>query len=596
MNKQIITILSVYVSLLAGCASGPNQQLENEVATVAVENKKDVLIKGEVPDKGQVVSEGAEKKVAPSSLSPELLHQLLVAEIAGQKGLHDQALDGYLGAAKQTRDPRIAERAAQIALYLKDDVKALEAAKLWRERDPENISAMKVAMMFQVKSGQLEQAYQQLVALQARSTDVDFGNTLLDVVKVLVSHKEDQDALNLMAKVSETYPDKARVHYAQAVLALQKKSRETALLAVSEALKLDSDWEQALILKAQILADNGDQDQAEQLLSSALQNQPQNSNLRMVYTQFLVKSKKLPQAERQFKRIIKDDPDNKDAYFTLAMVQLQQDKPEQAKKSLKALLDQPGWRERAAYYLGRLEADNGQHKQALRWFDSVSRGPMVLDAQLNAALMLVELKQQQSALEKLKAAQKKFPKAGRRIYLIRAEIYSKAEDFQAAYDVLSQGLEEMPEQMELLYSRALIAERLDRLDLLEADLGRVLEKQPDNVNALNALGYTLADKTTRLDESQQYLERAIKLRPDDAVILDSYGWLQFRLNQLQLAEESLRKAHEKFPDPEIAAHFGEVLWVMGNRSEALKVWRAAEEREPNNRHLENIKQRFSISF
>ncbi|MGH8549936.1 MAG: tetratricopeptide repeat protein, partial [Methylococcales bacterium] len=170
------------------------------------------------------------------------------------------------------------------------------------------------------------------------------------------------------------------------------------------------------------------------------------------------------------------------------------------------------------------------------------------------------------------------------------------KEYHKALAVLNAALKKHSHQPELLYSRALVAERLNLLDILEADLGILLEKNPDDVNALNALGYTLVDKTSRLEEAQKYLDQAIKLKPDDPVIIDSYGWLQFKLGHHQKALEYLRRAFNENPDPEIAAHLGEVLWVSGRTGEAKDVWRKALAADPQSDYILNIKNRFPAAF
>ena len=215
---------------------------------------------------------------------------------------------------------------------------------------------------------------------------------------------------------------------------------------------------------------------------------------------------------------------------------------------------------------------------------------------MHAILVLGKLGRYQEAEQRSEELARRFPDQAVRIILVRVEILTKQNSYDQALVLLNSALEEHPGQSELLYSRALVAERLDRLDILEADLGVLLEKDPEDVNALNALGYTLVDKTTRLQEARKYLERAIRLKPNDPVIVDSYGWLQYKLGNYSEALEYLNRAFNENPDPEIAAHLGEVLWVSGRTHEAKSVWKKAISADPKSEYLLKVKDQFPEAF
>ena len=526
-----------------------------------------------------------------AALSPEVLYLLLSAEIAGQRGDFVVALDHYLEAARRTRDVRVAERAVQIALFLKDTGKALEALDIWVALDPSSASARKVAILLYLQAGKHEQALDQIKALLAMARqENDFESTLFDIAGLLEKDASG-DALSIMSELARVYPDKAEVRYAYAGLALNQKQLMLALKEVRKALALRPDWRRALLLEAEITVQMGDEPAAHAIFRDALQKAPDDTRLRMVYARYLVKLGDYTAAESQFARIVADQPGDHDALFALALVRLQLKQKSSARKILKQLVAVPKWGDQASLYLGRLEAEEGRIDAALQWFDRVSSGPMALEAGLNAVSVAASNDRLSEADKRLQRLRERFPKQQLRFYLIEAEILNNKKDYQAAFSLLTRALDEMPGQPELLYTRALTAERLNRLDVLETDLKAILAENPDDANALNALGYTLADRTRRYEESLRYLQRAIELKPDDPVVIDSYGWLQYRLGHYDLALEYLQRAYRLVQDPEIAGHLAEVLWMMGRRSEAESIWKEVLEREPDNESIQKVRSR-----
>lgn len=525
----------------------------------------------------------------------EIVYLLLAAELAGQRGQYEIALNNYLEAAKRTQDAQIAERATQIGLYLKNTEKALEAATLWSERDPGNVSARRIAALLLLKAGQTEKALDQLRAL-LRLPDVDLESTLIELVKWLDSEVPKEEGAKVMQRLVAEFPKMAEMHFAYALLASSRGEYQLALQEAEQALALQPDWNRARLLQAQVMAQMGDSEAARAAVQKALRSDPSNVRLRLIYSQFLAKAGDFRGAERELTRILEKDPGNNDARFGLATLLMETGRDEKAKKEFLDLTDAAKWRAQAYFYLGLIEARQNRLHNALEWFDRVRSGPLEFDAKVNAITALINLGRMTEARQRLTQVRKQFPNEALRLYLLEAELLSKAKDYEAAFDLLSEGLEEMPGQMELLYSRALVAEQLDRLEILEADLRAVLEKNPDDPNALNALGYTLADRGDRLEEAKRYLDRAIELKPDDPAILDSYGWLQYRLGNYEAALDYLRRAYESVEDPEIGAHLGEVLWETGRHQEAKKVWKEALKKDPEHEDMKKIRTKYREAF
>lgn len=525
----------------------------------------------------------------------EVIYLLLAAELAGQRGQYELALENYLKAASLTQDVKIAQRATQIALFVKNNDKALEAASRWQALAPENADALRIHAMLLLKGKHPEQALEQLIAL-LRLPKIDVENALIDWVKVLSTEVSKEEGLDLMRRLLDHFPRMAELHFAYALLATDKGEQRLALDETAKALSLHHDWNRARLLQAQVMSRMGDSQAARDAIQKALKNDPNNLRLRLIYSQFLVKAGNLAGGKRELDRILAKEPNNEEALLGLAMIHIEGGQDEKARPFLLRLNDSPRWKMQSFFYLGLLEARKNHLQNALQWFDKVSEGPMAFDAQVNAITALINLKQVQEARRRLIEVRKAFPQEALRLYLLEGELLTKIKDYIGAFDLLSQALEEMPGQIELLYTRALVAEQLDKPDVLEADLRAVLAKSPDDPNALNALGFTLADHATRLEEAKRYIERALDLKPGDPAILDSMGWVQYRLGDYPSALEYLRRAYHLFKDPEIGAHFGEVLWESGKRQEAKKIWQESLRKSSDRGDMKKVQDRYPQAF
>ncbi len=518
-------------------------------------------------------------------LSPESLYLLLSAEIAGQRGDYEMALDNYLIVAKQTGDPKVAERATQVALFVKEKERALTAVTLWLDSDPTSIAAKKIAALLYLRRGEWENGLVQLKALLNRP-DVEFDALLVDLVK-LVGAEAPEESMAIMAGLARAFPDQPLVHFNYAGVALNQMALEVALDEIRKALQLRPKWPRAKLLEAKIVLQMGNKAAAKTIIKQALALDPNDTDLQMIAARLLTKLGDFSAAGKIFTRLVRRQPDYRAAHFELALVKLQLKDAAAARKILLKLAEDSVWRDRAYLYLGYLESEEKNYDRALEWFDRVieSGGALGEEAGLSAISTAVAGNRNDEAMERLRTLRRRFPEQAVRFYLLEAELLTKQQDYQGVIDLMSEGLKALPGQSELLYTRALSAERLGRLDVLERDLKTILEEDPDDVNALNALGYTLVDQTDRYSEAQGYLDKAIQMKPDDPVIIDSYGWLQYRLGNYQKALEYLQRAYKLNRDTEIAGHLGEVLWVMGRQTDARAIWKEALKQDPDNEAL-----------
>jgi tetratricopeptide (TPR) repeat protein len=542
------------------------------------------------PVKALEVKEKVKQKVQKSSIDPEILYTLLTAELAGQRGQYDIALDGYMEVAKRTQDPKFSERAVMIAMYVKNSNKTKEALNLWLRQDPKNLSARKIAALLALRTGNKSEATEHLNAMIVFDS-AGFESALLELTGVIEKEGRVDIIGDVLDELSKQHKDKAEIYFIQSLLALQKKDKNLAETKIQQALRLKPDWEKALILQAQIAVFSGDLDKAKLLLSDASDKYPENSKINRMLAQILIKTGGYKEAIEVYQKIILTDPKDVESQFAEGLVYLQLDQDQQAQDIFKKMLDQPDWRYQACFYLGKIEEKQGHLKKALLWFDQVIDGPFVFDASVSAISLLQKERRLEEANSRLSLLQIKFPKQKLRLVLVQADLYNQQKKYEEALAILTNGLIDFPDQKELLYTRALIAERINKFDMAEIDLKKILEIDPNNVEALNALGYTLLNNPSRYSEAEKFLGKALALEPNEAVIIDSYGWLQFKLGNFEAALKYLQQAYEKQPENEIAAHLAEVLWVLDRKDEAKKIFNKAIKGSLDDEYLQDFQRR-----
>ncbi len=572
---RLFSVISLVI--LAACATAPEQTGVPKAAEKSLGLTKPLS--------------KSEHKEDKTSIDPDVLFMLMTAEIAGQRGQYDVALEGYLEAAKRVHDPRLTERAAMIAMYMKDGNKTNEAVSLWLKQDPKNLSARKIAALSALKSENKQQSVEQLDGL-LKQDPAGFEKTLFELAGALQKDGSVPFIYEVMETLSVKHPDQASIFFIQSLLAADMKNKELAERKIERALKLQPDLDKALILQAQMAVYAEDFNRAETLLRNAVAKYPDNQKFKKLLAQVLIKAAKYNEAGEVYETLVSNDPKDYESLFSLGLVHLQLDHDSKAEDIFKQLLGQAEWRNQANFYLGKIEEKRDNTANALAWFDKVTDGPFQFEAAVTGISLLAKDKQYDKAEQRLKALPSRFPKQKLRIVLIQAELYSQQKQQEKAYNYLTGELKNYPDQEELLYSRALIADRMGKLDVMEADLQKILAKVPDNVEALNALGYSLADKTTRYAEAETYLHHALRIKPEEAVILDSYGWLKYKMGNYQAALDYLQKAYDKQPENEIAAHLAEVLWVSGKKEEAQKLIMDALGNAPDDPYLLGFKNKF----
>ncbi len=548
------------------------------------------------PQEEPAVGGGKEAKAAPAApdqrLDRELLYKLLVAEMAGHRGQLDLSVQYYVEVAKATRDPKVVERATRIAVFARDEDAALEAAELWTEIAPKSHESRRILVSLYLKQGRTEEAVRELNHLFTMlNVTPQQANALL--VEMLSRERDKAQALEVMSKYQASRPKDADATLAHATLAVRSGDLDLAGELLAELLSEHPEHRNALLLYARVLQEQGKTAEALKHLSRLLELEPEDTRYRMAYARLLVSAKRFDEALAEFRTLSAQKPDDADVRYALSLLLLQTNRPDEAEEQFKALISRGQQVETAQYYLGQLAETREELDLAIQRYRKVDDGPHHMDARVRIAVLLAKQGKLDAARELLHGIQTRNVQESVRLYLVETELLADAEKFDDAMTVYNHALGEHEENSDLLYARAMLAEKMGRLDQLERDLRSILSREPNHAQALNALGYTLADRTDRYEEALELISKALELKPDDYYILDSMGWVLYRLGRHQEALQYLRRAAEASDDSEVAAHLGEVLWVTGDKAGARQVWETALESTPDDKRLLDLLKRFS---
>lgn len=523
----------------------------------------------------------AEAAYPKQPLTPDILFKFLVAEVAGQRGALGVAQPAYMDLARQTRDPRVARRAAEISMFARNQENALEATRLWVATDQDSERAQQTLALLLLNEGKLDEAEPVLRTLLQKDPAGSFMQ-----LSALIGKMRDHDAaLALVERLAVDYPGVPEARFAVAQAAAHAGRMEAAVAALKQAESLRPGWEPAALLHAQILAKTSPAD-ALAFMHAFLAAHPDAREVRLAYARTLVSANQIAEARVEFTRLNRDYPDNAEVSLAAGLLALQMDDVDAARELLtQTLANDPGDTGIVYYYLGQVAERSKQPELAITHYSEVRAGNYLVPARVRQAALMAKAGKLDDARALLAFTHGENEAQNVRLIQAQAELLVDGKMPAAAFETLSAGLKRYPDSADLLYDRAMVAEKLGKLDVLEADLRRVIVLRPDSAHAYNALGYTLADRTDRLAEAIVLLDKALSLAPEDPYILDSVGWAQFRSGNLARAQEYLEHAYKLRPDPEIAAHLGEVLWARGQRDAAGKLWQTSLQTHPQNEIL-----------
>jgi len=556
------------------------------------------------------MSGDSSEKAPDYDLSGPLLFQLMSAEVAVQRGELGAAYATFLSLAKQTGDARIAQRATEVAISGRAMVQALEGATLWHDLAPKSSEATQTLSALLIANNRMGDATPLL--REQVSSEAQPAEALQRIQRMLARAPERAAAFALLEDLAKPYRDDATngsdVRLVIAIGASAAGLGERASDEALAALKLRPDNERAALLAAQFLArpDGKDSEtgraQALALLAKFVDSYPKALDARLTYARLLVADTKYADARSQFERVLSADPNNPDVLYALGVLALEAPPPRSEarryfERYLEAVEDAPqsGRDPDAAYLnLARIAEDEKKYDEALAWLERVSAPENEIAARSRQAIVLGRMQRVDQARKLI--AETNAPTDAAKIQLAMAEgqVLREARRYQESLDLLTTALARQPEDTGLLYETAMAAEKIDKVDVMETHLRKLITLRPEDAQAYNALGYSLADRGLRLREARDLIQQALKIAPNDAYILDSMGWVCFKLGELACARQHLERAYKMRPEAELGAHFGEVLWAAGDREEARRVWRAAVKLEADNETLRATLARLKV--
>ena len=582
-----LPLLSVISVILLGSCAVETEKL-SPTETVASETVSPT----ETPVEAKPTKSDLPPIEAKTAIDPDVMYLLLAAELATQRQQYGLAYEAYMELTKRVKDPKFAELAAKMALQIKASRKTTDAVSAWMNQEPKNVTAKKVAALNALRGKDKKAAVKELNALLTAEPE-NFENALLELSSILQKEGKEKFVYDTLETLSaKTTSNKPVIYFVQSLLAMQMKNNAQAENKIEQTLALQPDWEHPLVIQSQLAIMANDLQRAKTLLNAAVLKHPNNPAFKKLLAQTLIKTAEYEAAAELYQSLVTQSPKDGENYIALALINLQLNRDANAETILKTLTEQPEWTSQANFYLGKIEEKRNNTATAIALFDKVTDGGFELDAGVSAINLLAKERKYNDIDLRLEKLVKKFPTQKLRFVLMQASLYNQQNQAEKAFSLLSETLLQLPEEKDLLYTRALVAEHLGKLDVLESDLKKILAKDANNAEALNALGYTLLNDAKRYHEAEKYLQRAIKLQPNEPAIMDSFGWLQFKLGNHSQAVKYLQAAYEKQNSGEIAAHLCEVLWVMNKKEEAQKLFDEALKFAPEDADLLDFKKRF----
>lgn len=558
------------LALLAACAGQPQEPVVS--APVEPEPSEPV----EVPER---------------AIPAESLYPLLLAEFALRRREYDVALDQYMAQAPMLRDPGVSAHTTHLTQFLQREPEALEAVELWVELEPDNLEARNTLATLLVRRGRAPEALPHLAVVQRGGQDANFP-IVLHGYDQLDDLQQAQIAARIDALANE-FPDQPELLLSQALILGEKGENKAALKKLDQLLELEPERNQALLLEARLLLEDGARRPFARI-ESTLKANPGDQRLRLQYARILTRHD-MNEARKQFEILSANAPEDPDLLFSLALINQEMGDNLAAKAYLKQLLDTGKRQNDAHYYLGRIAEDEEDINAALNHYMAVTAGNEFLAANSRVGQILLDRGQFNQSATYFRGLRARYPALAERLYAMESDLLTQAGHLDASMALLNVALTDMPDSSTLRYTRSMLGEKQDDLTLMESDLRAIIEKDPINATALNALGYTLADRTDRLDEAYELIRQALLLEPDEPAILDSMGWVLYRMGRLDESLEYLQKAYARFPDPEVAAHLGEVLWMKGEQSAAREIWQQALVEDPEHDVLLSTLERLGVT-
>jgi len=573
--------------LLSACALTPARTQNDEDA-------EDQAIEQHISDMagGRHGVTDAERESYPKiELSSQMLYTFLLADIAAQRGQTELAAQAYLELAKTTRDVRAVRRAAQLAYESRQMEQTLEAFRLWHELEPQAVMPKQMLATVLVSGGKLEEARPYLVEVLAADA-ANAGRNFIQLYPLFGRYADKTAVYKMLREIAQPYPRAAEIHWVLAQAAEAAAKHDEALSEVRKARDLRPEWELSVLLEAQLLQAR-EPAAALAVAKKFLGAYPDANEVRLFYARFLLEQKQYPESRIQFQYLLDKKPGNADLAFAIALLSIQMGELDRAELELKQALS-AGKKDSSTvhYYLAQLNEAKKSEAVALQEYQQVKEGEYAFPSRLRIAYLLVKADKLNEAREILHQTSAKNNQQLAQLVLTEGQILRDAKQYGLAFQVLSKGLEKLPNHPDLLYEAAMAADKQGKPAIFEEMLRKLIKVDPEHAHAYNALGYSLLERKVRLAEAMQLVEKAYQLQPDDAAIMDSMGWGYYLTGNLAKSEEFMRRAFAILPDQEIAAHLGEVLWQQGARVEARKIWQDTLQKNPDSAVLKAVIKKF----
>ena len=551
---------------------------------------------------------GAAAPPVPSALDAMLFYQLLLGELNVRGGDVGAGYSLLLDAARRTQDPQLFRRAVDVALQGRAGDAALAAARAWSDVLPQSLDAYRMQLQILLalnRPTETQGPLERVLALSPANAREDLINaipqTYARVADKALAQRLVREALQ---RELAGGPHAAAAWTTVGRMELARDAKEAALEAARRGQAADGTSRLPVLLALQLLEQGVDG--AEALVTRHLDaaTSPDAAAMRLAYARTLLDLQRTSDASRQLERLTRAADGPVEAWLVLGGLQVQNNQPREAQATLETYLQrtasQPSeatQRARTQAYLLLAQAAEKQqdYASASRWLDRVENPGEMLAVQLRRASLLARQGKLDEARALIRAQPERLPSDGRAKLMAEAQLLRELGRYQMAYEVYTQAAARFPDDADVAYEQAMMAEKAGRADEMERILRQLIARQPDYHHAYNALGYSLADRNVRLPEAKQLIQKALEFAPGDPYIQDSLGWVEFRLGNTPEALRILQQAYGKRPDAEIAAHLGEVLWVAGQRDRARSIWREGLLLNPDNETLKETLRRFQVA-
>ncbi|MBT5485004.1 MAG: tetratricopeptide repeat protein [Gammaproteobacteria bacterium] len=580
------------LGLLTSCASIDEDMVEGNSPETAQMEPGSTETTTAAAESGQPIP-APEEDIKYGNFSEDILTRVIIAEMAGQRGLNQKALNDYTDLARETNDLNIIKRASRIASFLRNVSVAVEMGNMWLAKDPESQEALRTLSFQMVSMGRYREAVDHLTKLLELGAVIDFrlisNQTASDtnaslVIDALIADFEDLRTL---------YPENQSLRLGLAHLYQQNEQVEDAYELVRNLAKEMDDNPEVVILEVDLLEQMGEAALAKRRLEQSLRNNKNHKELRFQYARKLVDEQRYREAHDQFEIIVEQFPDDYDMLYSLALISMEINMLNEAKLYFSRLVENAHRLDDSHYYLGFINAQENNTDTAIEHFFNVNGGGNFLPAQRSLAELMIRAGRYKEVKARLQNIRFRNSDYNIPLLTMEANVLMDEGFLDEAGTVLNNAVGAFPNNIQLLFLRSVYSQEINDLTTMEVDLRKIIQLNPNSPVAYNSLGYYLADRSDRIEEAYELIQRAVELAPNDPAIIDSLGWVQYRLGLYDEARQNLDKAYELYPDHEVAAHLGEVLWVMGEKSAARAVWRKALESQPDSEYIRSAMERLT---